>query len=196
MMRINLLPPETLDRRRAEKRIGYVVVAAIGIAILLAGVWGFAYMQLKNKEKELASIQQQVASATAQADQLKVFEDRATDLGTRRAIVAQAFAGRRDWAKLLHEISLVLPEDVWAQAITAGESEGLVLTGYAVDTPDDNPDLGHKSIAKTLVRLADLEQLSDVWLTSSSKVLFLEQDAIQFTITAKVDTPSAEGGTQ
>jgi Tfp pilus assembly protein PilN len=195
-MRINLLPPETLDRRRAEKRIGYVVVAAIGVAIVLAAVWGYGYMQLQAKEKELADIEQQVASANARAAQLKVFEDRETDLNARRTIVAQAFAGRRDWARLLHEISLVLPEDVWAQAMTVGEAEGLTLTGYAVDTPDDNPDLGHKSIAKTLVRLADLEQLSDVWLTSSSKVLFLEKDAIQFSITAKVDNPAAQGGTQ
>jgi hypothetical protein len=46
------------------------------------------------------------------------------------------------------------------------------------------------------VRLADLDQLSDVWLTSSQKVLFAEQDAIQFTVTAKVDLPSAGGGAQ
>jgi hypothetical protein len=82
------------------------------------------------------------------------------------------------------------------QTLTAGETEGLSITGYAVDTPNDTPDVGHKSIAKTLVRLADLDQLSDVWLTTSSKVLFLEQDAIQFSITAKVDAPPAEGGTQ
>jgi len=196
MMRINLLPPETLDRRRAEKRIGYVALAAIGIAILLAGVWGFAFMQLQNKEDELALVEQEVQTAQAQAAQLAVFEERAADLEARRAIVLQAFAGRRDWARLFDELSLVMPEDVWALSMIAGEAEGLTITGYAVDTPDDSPDVGHKSIAKTLVRLADLDQLSDVWLTSSQKVLFAEQDAIQFTVTAKVDLPSAGGGAQ
>jgi Tfp pilus assembly protein PilN len=196
MMRINLLPPEILERRRAERRIGYVVLAAIAVAVVLAGVWAFSYFRLEAKRQELASIQQQVQAAQAQAQQLAVFEERASQLEARRAIAAQAFAGKRDWAKLLDELSLVLPDDVWLQTLTAGETEGLSITGYAVDTPNDTPDVGHKSIAKTLVRLADLDQLSDVWLTTSSKVLFLEQDAIQFSITAKVDAPPAEGGTQ
>lgn len=196
MMRINLLPPETLDRRKAEKRIGYVVLAAVGLAIVLAGVWGLAYMRLSGRQNELAMVEQEVRTTQAQAAQLAVFEERAVDLEERRTIVTQVFEGRRDWARLFDELSLVLPDDVWVQSLNAGEAEGITMTGYAVDAPHDSPDIGHKSIAKALVRLADLEQLSDVWLTSSQKALFADQDAIQFTMTAKVDLPSAGGGAQ
>jgi Tfp pilus assembly protein PilN len=104
--------------------------------------------------------------------------------------VARALAGRRDWARLFDELSLVLPSDLWAEAMFSSETDGITIQGWAIDAPNDTPDAGHKSIAKMLVRLADLEQLQDVWLTNSVKTLYLEQDAIQFTVTAQVKDPS------
>lgn len=193
MMRINLLPPEILERRRAERRIVWVIVAAAGVAVVLAGVWGFAYFRLEAKKTELADLQQLVQSTQAQADQLAVFEQRATELDDRKATADRALGSRRNWGKLLDELSLVLPSDVWVQTMVLGEQNGLSISGYAVDAPGDSPDTGHKSIAKALVRLADLRDLYDVWLTSSSKTSFAEQPAIQFTVTASVVMPTVEG---
>jgi len=192
-MRVNLLPPEILERRQAERRIIWVVVAAIVIAVLLAGVWGVANYRLQNKKDELAAVQQEAQAIQAQADQLAIFETRASELEERRTTVQAALGGRIDWAKLLDEVSLVLPSDLWVQTMAVDEDAGISLAGYAIDSPDDVPDLGHKAIAKALVRLADLEDLSDVWLASSVKTEFAEQDAIQYTITSKVVSPATEG---
>ena len=190
MMRINLLPPEILERRKAERRFGWVIVAAIVVAVLLAGVWAFAFFRLQSKEDELASIQQEVQSTNAQAAQLAIFEERATELESRRATAQLALSSRRNWARLLSELSLVLPSDVWVETLLAGESNGLELSGWAVDSPEDSPDVGHKTMAKMLVRLADLAQLTDVWLTSSTKAEFEAQPALQYSVTAVVSEPT------
>jgi hypothetical protein len=57
MTHINLLPPEILERRRAEQRIGWVALAALGVAIVLAGIWGLGYVRLQAKEDRLAEVQ-------------------------------------------------------------------------------------------------------------------------------------------
>lgn len=193
MMRINLLPPEILERRRAEKRIGWVILAAISIAVVLAGVWTFGYFRVQAKQDELAALQQQVQSTNAQANQLAIFEQRAAELQTRRGLVSLALGDRRDWARLLDEISLVLPADMWVQTISANEEGGLGINGYALDGATDSPDAGHKSVAKALVRLAELDSLYDVWLTSSTKADFQDSSVIQFSITTKVVAPTVEG---
>jgi Tfp pilus assembly protein PilN len=193
MMRVNLLPPEILEKRRSERRIVYVVIAAVLVAVVLAAVWVFAFVRLEGKKTDLAVKEQEVQLAQAQAAQLEIFERQATELESRRATVATALSGRVGWSKFFDELSLVFPSDLWVATLNASEDSGLTLDGYAVDSPTDVPDAGHKSIAKLLVRLADLEQLYDVWLTNSLKTTFVEQDAIQFSVTAKVSIPPAEG---
>lgn len=196
MMRVNLLPPEILQRRQAEKRIVWVAIGAIAVALVLAMVWGVGHFRLQSKQDELAAIQQQVQATQAQADQLAIFEARAQELETRRTTADQALAGRREWSRLFSELSLILPSDMWVETIMGSEEAGLSLTGYALDSPTDVPDQGHKTIAKSLVRLADLEQLNDVWLTSSVKGEFEEQPVLEFTLTADVAAPDAEGEAQ
>ncbi|MHB1016469.1 MAG: hypothetical protein ACYC2X_01070 [Coriobacteriia bacterium] len=196
MMRINLLPPETLERRRAEKRIGWVVLAAVGVAVVLAAVWGFSSYRVQSKLDDLATIQQQVQAANAEAAQLAIFEARAAELQQRKATVVAALGGRIDFPSIYEEVSLVLPTDAWIQTLNSGETSGLMLSGYVVGAPDDAPDAGHKALAKTLVRLADLDDLYDVWTSSSNEIEVEQQDALQFSITAKIAAPETEGGAQ
>lgn len=195
MMRINLLPPEILERRKAERRFGWVILAAVMVAVVLAGVWAFAFFRLQSKEDELAAVQQEVQSTNAQAAQLAIFEERASELETRRATAQLALSSRRNWARLLNELSLVLPSDVWVETLLASEEAGLDISGWAVDSPADSPDVGHKTMAKMLVRLADLDQLTDVWLTSSAKSDFESQPALEYSVTAVVSEPTTGSDT-
>ena len=195
MMRINLLPPEILERRNAERRILWVLLAAAGVAVVLVGVFGVAYFNLDARREELASVQQQVKAAETQAAQLAIFEERAGELETRRQTVELALGSRVDWATILTEMSLVMPDDMWVQSMTVAENGGVAIEGYAVNPPGDDPDAGMKSIAKVLVRLADLDGVYDVWLTHSvkqdySQEGYEEQPCVQFTITANIGDPT------
>lgn len=196
MTRINLLPPEILERRKAEKRFGLVGLVAFVLLLALVGVYSFAAFNVQTKEDELALVQQQVRTTQAQADQLAIFEERSSELQTRRETAELALSNREDWNKLFQNMSLVLPADVWVQTMAADEVEGLQIAGYAIDSASDSPDLGHKTIAKMLVRLADLDQLQDVWLTNSTKAEFEDQDAIQFTVTAGLTSRAGESEAQ
>lgn len=195
-MRINLLPPEILEKRRAEKRIIYVALVAMLIFIMLAVVWVLAYMRVDSKQMDLEVRLQEVQATQAKADVLAVFEQKEQDLQARKAVAEQALLNRMNWARLFDELSLVMPTDMWVSSMAWDQDTGIALDGFAIDRATDTPDAGHKSIAKMLVRLADLGDLYDVWLTNSTKTLFLDQPAIQFTATARVRTstsaPSAE----
>jgi Tfp pilus assembly protein PilN len=190
MIRVNLLPPEILEKRKAERRLAYMVVAFVVVSLVLAGVWGFALTRANSKQRTLEAKQQELQQVKQQAAALEIFEVQQAELARRKSVAHAALDARQDWAKLLDEISLVLPSDMWLSTLAATTEARLQLEGFSVDATD-TPDYGHKTVAKLLVRLAELEQLADVWLSNSVKTQVEERPALQFTVTASVVRPAS-----
>lgn len=193
MVRINLLPPEVIEKRKAEKVFGYILMAALAAAVLLVVAYAFTAFVIGGRSKELQSKRDMAEGLQRKAEAFRVFEAKEQDLKSRSAVVETALDGRVDWARLFTEVSLVLPLDMWATNLRVDEDNkpNLELRGKALD-PEDSPDAGHKVIAKALVRFAELSQLENVWLTESRKA---ESDVdsltLDFTITSDVIIPSS-----
>lgn len=198
MIRINLIPPEILQQRKDEAVFKWVWLGAAVAAVVLALFWGVMFIQVMATTRDVASIQQQAAQLTAQTSQFQIFQQKQADLNVRKSAVAAAIKGRVDWARMLNELGLVLPSDIYLTSFTgtdnsAGGSDSVVtMAGKGVDEPDDTPDNGYKSVAKLLVRLADMTQLSSVWLSNMSLGAGTDTTApmIDWSVTAKL-TPSA-----
>lgn len=197
MVRINLLPPEIIEKRKFEQRIGYVIVAGAITATLVALVYLFLLFQVNAKNSDLQQRVDQANQLRTKAEAYKVFEQKESDLNARIAIADQALASRVNWGRVANELSLVLPSDVWVDSIQATEDEGLVIVGNALDSPNDVPDAKHKAVAKVLVRLGDLELLDNVWLGNStlSVVQGTEVQALNFSLSADVKRPAAPPST-
>jgi Tfp pilus assembly protein PilN len=199
MIRINLLPPEITQRRRTEGRVAIMIFVFV-IVMAIVGVFAAVmFVQVGAKRDEVASARQELENLRIQAEQFKVFEDKQNDLATRQQMATTALEGRVDWSRLCEEVSLVLPDDVWLNSLS-GSEDNVSLSGQALDLQDDVPDSGHKAIARTLVRLTDLDQLYNVWLASSTKAgpqTDFEESWLDFAITASVEEPdtAAEGDT-
>ena len=189
MTRINLIPPEILEKRKTEGRLAWVLLAFVVVAAFLVGFFGVMRVSVGVKEQDVASAEQETESLELQAARFQVFEEREEDLQRRVEMSRQVLQGRVDWNRLCQELSLVLPDDVWLTSINGSEELGVTIVGSALDFRDDVPDSGHKIIASTLVRLADLDQLYNVWLSDSTKAgedTEFEEDMLDFTLTANV----------
>ncbi len=172
MLRINLLPPEVLERRRWEKWYQYVFFAFFVLLVLalLAAAW--LWLMTQTKEDELQGLKEQSAQYQSQAAAFSVFEKKQQELADREAVVNTALAGRVNMGRLADDISLILPEEVWMEQLLVGQDTGLSLDGYTPLTSSRSSDVGYKSVAKTLVRLDSLDDLQDVWLAAASSTEF------------------------
>jgi Tfp pilus assembly protein PilN len=185
VIRVNLLPPEVLQKRKYERFWGYLILGAVMFYVVLAAVAGVLYYMSIGKSVDVANKEQEAASLQVQAEQFKVFEDRQTSLEQRQAVVEQALTDRVAWSKLLTELSLVLPSDVWFESMTVDEKT-VTVEGNAVDHLGDPNASGFKAVAKLLARLGDMREFENLWLTSSSRQHFLGQPTIHFTLSADV----------
>jgi Tfp pilus assembly protein PilN len=210
MVRINLLPREILEKRRWDRWYPYIFVGA-AIAIVIVGVtWGILQYQMIQKNNELQTTNETIAQLNKQADSFAIFEQQQQQLEARQKVIDGALAGRVDMARLAEEVSLILPDEVWISQVTAGEQTGLTMSMFTLASKEDKFDRSFKSVAKTLVRLASLEQLKDVWLTSATNVSYQDfyvppaavggapsasieasVPAVSFQTTAKIVIPAA-----
>jgi Tfp pilus assembly protein PilN len=171
VIRINLIPPEILQRRRDEGRWRWVWIGGGVLAIVLVLFWGVMFLTVASSSTDVASIQQQATGLQAQTSRFQLFQAQQNDLAARQAAVAAATQGRIDWATLLDDVGLVLPTDIYLTSFTgtdagAGANSAVTLAGKAIPDEDGTTDGGYKPVAKMLVRLADLSQLDSVWLTN------------------------------
>jgi Tfp pilus assembly protein PilN len=172
MVRINLLPKEVLERRRYEKWYGYVFIVFAVLLALVAIMWGYFWFSGAQKNGDLQLLQEQSQKLRTQADAFSIFEQKEQDLVKRQGVASTALAGRIDLGRLGEEVSLVLPDEVWLQSMGISQTDGLTLAAYTPYSSSHSMDVSYKSVAKTLVRVNELADVFDVWLTAANNSSF------------------------
>lgn len=195
MRAVNLLPRDA-PKRSFEAKRGVTFGAAGGAALvtmLLVSMSISASGTAGEKQAELDSLRAQIAATPKPeaAEETGAETAFAAEEGARVGALSAALANRIAWDRVLRQVSLVLPEDVWltnlsaagpdAAAPTARGGSGFVLTGSTYS---------QNGVARFLSRLAVIPDLANVRLQSSQSALVTGQDLVTFTILADVRAPS------
>jgi Tfp pilus assembly protein PilN len=180
MKPVNLLPQEQRSRAPREGT-GKMAYGALGLlAVLLAMV--VAYVLSANTVTERES---DAEAARIEADRLEAeaarkgsFTDFAQIAETRMASVAGVAASRFDWERVMRELSRVMPDGSWLQAMDAsvtGDTEG--AGGGSAAAPDagtGSPSANlvgctpkQSDVARMMVRLGQMHRVEDVQLAES-----------------------------
>jgi Tfp pilus assembly protein PilN len=200
MKAVNLLPKELAP---AKKGPSTTVVAAGAIAVLAAALLGIGWVSasstVRDREAALDAARADLASIPAPPAQPASTGAIPQERQARVAALSAALATRTAWDRILREVSLVLPADVWLTQLTGsaaaaqpGQSgQGLHLTGYTYS---------QAGVARLLARLQVIPDLGTVSLSSSTAATLGKRDVVQFDIgadlksTAPVPTsPASEG---
>jgi len=186
MTKINLLPGEILEKHKSEIRLFQIIGVFLVLFIFLTGIYGFLTVQARKEENKLSKLRAENEKLNKSITEYKVYEQRKAKLQELEKVISTALSGEIAWHKILNEISMVIPSDVWLEEFTGDITEGIACRGYAIDYDFDTPDLGHKPVAEWIVRVGEIKLLTSIWLTFSQKTTFLKKPAIQFEITTQL----------
>lgn len=216
MRAFNLLPKEELRRDAASGEEGgrrpstvQLVLAVVGLVLVaaLASIFLITNATVADKEAELNDLKGQLAAlnvaaekpAAPEADSALVQEQT-----NRTGALATALGRRVVWDRLLRELSLVLPENVWLTTLTA--KTGGANVDPAAPAPDPNAPVAastfelrgytrkQEDVAQLLSRMSVLPQVATVKLVSSTATEIGGEDVVEFTISATLK-PAGAGGT-
>jgi Tfp pilus assembly protein PilN len=131
MLRINLLPPEIIERRKWERFYPYVFLAVGLLVIVVLVVWSGLQITVNQRNDVLQQTKTTTEQLSAQAEAFSIFERKQQELEARRAIADAALAGRVDMARLAEDVSLVLPDETFLVTLSCDEEQGLSLAAHA-----------------------------------------------------------------
>ncbi len=174
MVRINLLPAEIIERRKYERYYPVILLVGAVVLVLLLVAAGALSVFSNQRNTQLQQSREQIAALKQKAEELKIFEEQQQALEARQQVANVALAARVEMGKLMEEVSLVLPDALWVDAMTLHQDEGLTVHGYTPDSARGAQDSSYKSIAAALVRINSLEDIEDVWLNQAASTIYTD----------------------
>ena len=134
MRSVNLIPPEDRRGDRAPMRTGnlsYVLVGGLAMLLIAVVATAFTSKQISDRESEKQALQQELDQATARADSLSAFANFRAIQEARTATISSLAESRFDWERVIRELSLVLPTDIWLTNLTGTVSSEVSLENGA-----------------------------------------------------------------
>jgi Tfp pilus assembly protein PilN len=191
MRAVNLLPRDVA--RTGVKPTGPLITGVVG-AVLVTTVLcaGFLMESAKvaQSRTDLDAARAELALVPPPAVQQETDANGLAGQEAARAAALQtALTGRIGWDRILREVSMVLPEDVWLSSLilttplpgdTAGTPFQLVGNAYS-----------HEGVARLLSRLALITDLTNVRLDHSNKQAPGKKSIVEFKVIAMIRQPGA-----
>jgi Tfp pilus assembly protein PilN len=189
---VNLLPRDvarTRTRQTDPVLIGGIV-AAVAATAILAAVFLSVSAGVADKQERRDAAQAELDATPVPPPTDNSASALEQERNTRILAVSAALGRRVAWDRILRELSLVLPEDVWLSTLSAKAPSpsaeapaGFTITGKTYS---------HDGVARLLARLAVVPHLSAVQLQHSSKTPSeAGRDVVEFSIQALIKAPGS-----
>ncbi|MDX6588914.1 MAG: hypothetical protein QOI84_188 [Solirubrobacterales bacterium] len=179
MRPVNLIPPDQRQGAHAPMRTGaipYIVVGALvavlaGVALLVT-----SGNQISERKSEVTQLKSEDAAATQQAERLAAYTQFQTLHEQRLATITSLADSRFDWERVMRELALILPHDVWLTELNASASAGAEsgagggslrgsIAGPALEL--EGCATGQESVAGFITALKDIDGVTRVGVESS-----------------------------
>lgn len=182
MRPVNLIPPEQQRGERAPLRTGfasYAVVAGLAVILAMVTVLVLTGNEISDNEARKAELEAQKAAAEQQVAELAPYAEFASLEQTRRQTVASLAQSRFDWERVLQELAIVLPEDVWLVQMAGTVTPEVQLEdtpGVSLRASVPGPALEligcgatQESVARFVAALEDIDGVTRVGLDESKR---------------------------
>ena len=134
MRPVNLIPSEDRPGSRRPMRggpIAYILVGALVVALLGVTALVATDNQISDLNGEITQVEGEVAAAEARAHALDAYTQFHSVREQRVATVTSLADSRFDWERVMRELALVLPGNVWLTNLTATANPQVTPDGAA-----------------------------------------------------------------
>lgn len=182
MRPVNLIPPEQRRGERAPARTGnkmYFVLGGLAAVLLGLALIVTTGNSISDRKAEKRQLQGEKSTLEAQSAALRHYADFAQLEQARQLTVTSLAQSRFDWERVVRELSLILPSDVWLIKVSGTVSPDVKVDNDAAITIRDTvnaPALelvgcgrSQDSVARFVAALHDIGGVTRVTVNKSER---------------------------
>jgi Tfp pilus assembly protein PilN len=186
---VNLLPSKKeIRERRRQAPVAALggVVGVVAVTAVLALWFLSASSAVSERQSEVDALRAELAAVPAPAPRDTSGDTLQQQKAARVTALSAALGKRVAWDRVLRELSLVTPNDVWLTTLqaTSPTASGSSTGGGAFSI--SGRTYSHDSVARLLARLSLVPDLDQVKLEKSTLNKIEGRDIVEFTIGAAV----------
>lgn len=179
MTRIDLIPPELVEKHQARRIISLMAIGAGVVFGILVIVYLLTMGQIILASNRVDKIKVQNVQVQAYIAKLKPYDERKKVLDERQKIMDTISADQVQWSSILNDISMVVPNDIWLKSVKIDIAPILTAKEQAAGASNKAPPpppitiigdaFDHAAVARWLVHLGEISQFRDVWLNYATE---------------------------
>jgi len=178
MKRINLLPQEERVKASRERGLIYAILILVAVVVVLGLVYVKFNADVSSKQNQLNEINAQTATVQQQIAALSPYAQLQNQRTAMTETAKSIYQTGIPFSIILQELSLVIPENVRLQSLTATVPAAMLPGAAAVagaapaagttDVTFAGTTEKHRDVAEFMTRLGLIPQLMGITLSSST----------------------------
>jgi Tfp pilus assembly protein PilN len=132
MRPVNLIPAEERPGGRRPMRGGplaYIIVGALAAAVIGVAILAVTSNQISDSKAEIATLESEKSAVEARAQALDAYTQFHSLREQRLATVTSLANSRFDWQRVMRELAIVLPANVWLTTLSGTASPSSSVEG-------------------------------------------------------------------
>lgn len=132
MRPVNLIPSEERPDGRKPMRGGplaYIIVGALAAAVIAVAVLAVTDNQISDSKAEIAQLESEKATIEARAQALDAYTQFHQLREQRNLTITDLADSRFDWQRVMRELAIVLPGNVWLTNLSGTASPSAAVAG-------------------------------------------------------------------
>ncbi len=120
--KVNLLPPEVEERRRLRRLQAACAVALVLSTAAVGGLYYVEHGKVGTAQANLEQVQAETSRLQREINKLSYVTETQRALDEAQSTVQLTLGNEIRWSQYLHDISLVIPDDVWLTKLNVTQS--------------------------------------------------------------------------
>ena len=163
--RISLVPTELVAVREQRRQLILVGSAVAGLLALLILLWLYRGLQVSRERDKAEEAEERAAALQQEVDSLRDVTQLQTDLENRRTVVRGVLANDVAWTRLLQQVAVAIPNDVWLTGFNGAKAAGTTAGTVTFNARG----FDQTSTARWILRVGDVPSFTGLWVPNSTK---------------------------